>query len=166
MAKSLPGTKNNWEKEVKNRKITVGLLASGQAFKSGSNFSEGDYLRLRILHRRSDSRDLYHSEISKSPLLKSSLITINQAFDHSPEIQSLRRLLSDRTSLNSWASLGTRSGTQFGVALAFLFTITASPSVEGSFDDTVSSRIINSPRVRRVPERYGQANTDLVEGMS
>lgn len=32
------------EEEVKDRKITVELLTSGQAFKRGRNFSEEDFL--------------------------------------------------------------------------------------------------------------------------
>ena len=51
-------------------------------------------------------------------------------------------------------------------ALQFLKLISNSPSDKESSDDTIPSRIINSPRVRGAPDRYGQADTFLSDDVS
>lgn len=44
---------------TKTSNIEIALLSSGHSFASGSQFSEEDFLRLRILHKISTAAQLY-----------------------------------------------------------------------------------------------------------
>ena len=164
MTEPLPGTRKDWQARIKKQKIPLELLSSGHAFKSGSLFSEEDFLRLQILHQISHARELYRTELSKT-----SVTRISKVFDHNGEIRALRQLLL-RERINTWTDKESESTPRFDAALQLLKTISTSPSFdeseEESSDDTIPSRIINSPRIRRAPDRYGQANPDVSDDFS
>ena len=165
MAPILPGTQADWEDAIENRNISVGLLSSGHAFQSGSNFSEEDFLRLRILHTISHPNFLYSAHLPKASVQNTSKI-----FNESKEIQALRELLLTSRSISEWTHGDSERANRFAVGLEHLSIIATSSNSEDSEKEashgTISSRIINSPRIRKPPAHLAKINTDLPSQLS
>ena len=146
MASILPETQADWEDAIENRNISVGLLLSGHAFQSGSNFSEEDFLHLRILYTISHPDFLYSVHL---PI--SSVRNISKIFNESKEIQALRELLLTSRSISGWTHSDSERANRFAVGLEHLSIIAISANSEDSEKEashgTISSRIINSPRI-------------------
>ena len=156
----LPATKSMWATAGERLNIPPGLLSSGQAFRSGSNFSESDFLRLRIIHNIAHAGRLFRTHFSKS-----SVRSMTKMLDDSKDIKILREMLPDLDSIENWTNEDARKVGQFSVGLehlALIATLTNKDDVDKDSDhDPHSSRIINSPRIRQPVVRFGQSDTNL-----
>ena len=161
----LPNKRSMWETTAARLNIPSDLLSAGQAFRSGSNFSESDFLRLRILHK-----SVYARKIFLTDLPKASVKRTTQALNDSKEIKILRDILPDLDSIEKWTNEDARKSGQFSVGLEHLALIATLPNkddIETNSDhDPLSSRIINSPRIRRSVVRLGQSDTNLSARLS
>ena len=161
----LPDRKSSWETAAARLNIPSGLLSAGQAFRSGSNFSESDFLRLRIIHKSTYARQLFLTVLPKASVKR-----MAQALDDSTDIKTLREILPNRECIQNWTSEDARKSGQFSVGLEHLALIATLPEkddVDQNPDhDPLSSRIINSPRIRRPVVRFGQIDTNLSDRLS
>lgn len=165
MADVLPTTIYRWKKATNREAIPAGLLSSGHAFQSGSNFSDKDFLRLRILHKSFRAAQLFTAHLSKA-----SVKEMSQTFDNSQDIQVLRDLLPTWRNIEEWTNDSSRKAGQFAVGLEHLSIITTPASDDGSqmmsSQGSVSSRIINSPRIRKPGYEVAKDNTSLTDHLS
>ena len=161
----LPNKRSMWETAAARLNIPSGLLSAGQAFRSGSNFFESDFLRLRIIHKSAYARQLF-----LTCLPKASVKRMTQALNDSPDNKILREILPNRECIENWTNKDARKSGLFAVDLEHLALI-ASPTIKDDVDqntdhDPLSSRIINSPRIRQPVVRFGQSSTNLSDHLS
>ena len=154
-----------WETAAARLNIPSGLLSAGQAFRSGSNFSESDSLRLRIIHKTAFARQLFLTYLPKASVKR-----MTQALNDSTDIKTLREILPDRECIKNWTNQDTRESGLFAVGLehlALIASLTVKDNVDQNSDhDPLSPRIINSPRIRRPVVRFGQSDTNLSNRLS
>ena len=161
----LPNKRSMWETAAARLNIPSGLLSAGQAFRSGSNFCESDFLRLRIIHKSAYARELFLTHLPKASMKR-----MTQALNDSTDIKILREILPNRECIENWTSKDTRKSGLFAVGLEHLALI-ASSTIKNDIDqntdyDPLSSTIINSPRIRQHVVRLGQSSTNLSDRFS
>lgn len=161
----LPNKKSKWETAAARLNIPSGLLSSGQAFQSGSNFSESDFLRLRIIHKSAYAKQLFLTYLPKSSVKRTT-----QVLNDSIDIKILREILPNRECIENWTNEDARKSGLFAVGLEHLALI-ASPTMKDDVEqnpdhDALPSRIINSPRIRQPVFRFGQSNINLSDRLS
>lgn len=100
--------------------IDAKLLSSGHVFPSDSNFRLQDFLRLRIVYKRSNAARLFPNkhatqlftvQLDIDPVRK-----MTEVFEKSQDIQALRQLLSTSRKITKWTSASTDNFTRWDTA--------------------------------------------------
>ena len=154
MSISLPVSKADWKARASamNVAITGCLTPSEAQLPSGSQFTESDFLSLRILHCPSipvrklhrDNKDIFSDELTRPTI---------ERFNNNQQVEKLKPIL-DVSRKKAWTPQEIIATAQFAVAMEFLRLIVERKSNDS--DPKESERVIkiHTPRKNRYPGGY------------
>lgn len=119
-------------------------------------------MRLRILHKVSNAPQLSIAHLSSMSVKKMTAL-----FEKNREIQTLRELLPSVERIEKWTPNDSLKAGRFAVGLEHLHIIATSPNSDRSEDqDTIASKVINSPRIARAKPKPAETDTSLSSQVS